>query len=168
MGPGRQRPQRRLEGTVIGQEKAGSTFQLNTCWSCNFPLRFLVAKVEKIHGPFCLFRGENAVVPEGKKAFLDCVLKGASVGLLKGSPKGFGSHVGLSPQQDWDLRDWAHAGNAPRRWSRVGEGLLSNPGPALCTCKLLPFSEPQFPHLENGMTITSILGSLGELNGLHG
>lgn len=62
-----------LEGTVIGQEKAGSTFQLNTCWSCNLPLRFLVAKVEKIRGPFCLFRGENALVPEGKKAFLDSV-----------------------------------------------------------------------------------------------
>lgn len=125
--------------------------------------------MEKIRGPFCLFR-ENAVVPEGKKAFLDSVPKGASVEFMKGSPRGFGSHVGLSSQQDWDLSGWAHAGNAPRRWSRVGEveGLLSNPGPALRMCKPLPFSEPQLPHLENGITITSMLGSLGELNGLHG
>lgn len=35
---------------------------------------------------------------------------------------------------------WAHSGNTPGRHSRVGAGLLSNPGPALCTGKPLPFS----------------------------
>lgn len=41
---------------------------------------------------------------------------------MKGTPRGFRSHVGLNSRQDWDLRDKACAGKCPGRQSRVGGG----------------------------------------------
>lgn len=77
---------------------------------------------------------------KGRKPFWAPCAKRAPMELMNGTPRGFGSHLGLRSQQDGDLRGWACAGNAPRRQSRVAAGVLSKPGPAPCMGKPLPFS----------------------------
>ena len=81
---------------------------------------------------------------------------------LVGPPEGWGrgqrANDPPAPTTTWAGREEAGAGRG--RQSRVGVG-LSNIGPALCTGNLLHFSEPQFPHLENGVMTATLLGLKG-------
>lgn len=72
------------------------------------------------------------------------------MGLMKRTPRGFISHVGLNSRQDWDLRDYACAEKCPWKAEQSRGRALSISGPTLCTGKPLHFSEPRFPHRRMG------------------
>lgn len=88
-----------LENTVITQERPvpllGSEYVLELRFGSELP-GCQSEKGKKVNLPF--FRGENALVPEAKKAYL------GSVGLIKGTPKGLRSQLGLNSRQTWGYR----------------------------------------------------------------